>query len=740
MILSQSQTWRHLSQGCSRILWPGLLLSALVLAQSGPSAPGAPGEPATWTNGNKEGVGTSATLASKVWFTLREGVMSETYYPAVDVANTRSLMFAVSDGRTFAMAEDDPSFVRQLVVTNPRALSFRQINRDGRGRFTIAKSYTVNPEFSTILIDVDFQSHTGRDYQLYVIYDPSMANSGLHDTAAAYGGQGAFIAYEGDQVAALISNTGFAEMSAGFLGTSDGWADLKKNFKLTQAYARAEDGNVVCVARIKRPANQAAGRGTLHCTLALAFADEVDKALGEAEHCLETDFAETQAAYEKGWMDWLATLRHASPRYERQFNLAAMTLKAHEDKTHRGAMIASLTIPWGDTTNANEPNIGGYHLVWSRDLYQVATAFMALGDQEAAKRALDYLFTVQQKPDGSFPQNSWLDGRPYWPSLQMDEVAFPLILAYQLGRTDQATYAQHVKQAADFIVAKGPATPQERWEEEEGYSPSTIAAEIAGLVCAAEIAKLNGDQASAQKYLSVADDWAKNVERWTATTTGKYGDGSYYLRINDNQDPNDGHKLEINNGGGTWDEREVVDAGFLELVRLGIKRPDDPLVAKSLRVVDRVIKVMTPKGPAWYRYNHDAYGEKADGTGWRGTGVGRLWPILTGERGEYEIANGRSAALYLEAMTRLANAGGMIPEQVWDRPASPRVRWRFGEGTGSATPLAWSLAQFIRLAVSAEQRRVIEMPEVVAARYARRNQSILPHAPSKGVAKRRPPR
>jgi enterochelin esterase-like enzyme len=331
---------------------------------------------------------------------------------------------------------------------------------------------------------------------------------------------------------------------------------------------------------------------------------------------------------------------------------------------------------------------------------------------------------VQQKPDGSFPQNSWLDGRPFWGSLQMDEVAYPLILAYQLGRTDNATWTKHVKTAADFLIARGPRTDQERWEEKPGYSPSTIAAEIAGLVCAAEIARRNSDEASAGIYLAAADDWARNVERWTATTTGVYGDKNYYLRITENDDPNDGAAFNVGNGGGTFDERKIVDAGFLELVRLGIKRADDPLIAKSLKVVDEVIRVRTPNGDAWYRYNNDGYGEMDDGRPWnfdgKYTGKGRLWALLSGERGQYEIARDEKTAARgrLDAMMGMANEGLMIPEQVWDKPVSPtRPRFEFGEGTGSATPLAWSMAQFIRLATNLAENRNMDTPDIVRKRY-----------------------
>jgi glucoamylase len=343
-----------------------------------------------------------------------------------------------------------------------------------------------------------------------------------------------------------------------------------------------------------------------------------------------------------------------------------------------------------------------------------------MGDVASARRALDYLFNVQQKADGSFPQNSRADGRPIGGGLQMDQLAFPLILAYQLGRNDRVTWRKHIKPAADFIIKRGPATGQDRWEEKSGYSPATIAAEIAGLVCAARIAQIQGDPQSARAYLQKADEWARNVERWTATNTGRYGDGRYYLRITENDNPNDGAKIEINSGGGTYDEREIVDAGFLELVRLGIKSADDPLVRKSLEIVDKLIKEETPGGAAWYRYNHDAYGERDDGGSYDGrTGKGRLWTLLTGERGEYELARGEKALArkHLDAMMGFANSGMMIPEQVWNR--SFGLAYRPGSGTGSATPLAWSMAQFIRLAMNLKAGRNLETPRIVAARYVR---------------------
>lgn len=717
-----------------------LLISAITCASltlfaqtTNNRAPGAPGKDAQWEGAGKEGVGTSASLKSKVWFTLRDGVMTEVYYPTVDVANVRLLQFIVVSAdrkRVETESEDTTHFLDTL---DPRSLSFRQLNTAKSGAYTISKTYVVDPRRHTIQIRVHFETRNKAPYALYVYYDPSLNNSGMHDSAWTQGG--ALLASDGNKVSALVSSTGFDEMTSGYFETSDGliklqqegekaqgfgtgWDDkrLFRKWGMTGSYARATDGNIVQVARVKNPAT---------FTLALGFGKTEDEALRNARDSLKKTFASVRNEYDSGWHQYLTSLRKVPAKYQRQFDMAAMVLKAHEDKTYRGAMVASLTVPWGGGPNANEPNISGYHTVWARDLYQVATAFHAMGDKASADRALNYLFTIQQKPDGSFPQNSWLDGRPAGGGLQMDQVAYPLILAYQLGRTDNVSWLKHVKPAADFIVRNGPMTPQERWEEEAGYSPSTIAAEIAGLVCAAEIARRNNDQESAETYLATADEWARKVDRWTATMNGFYGDKNYYLRISDDDDPNDGAPLEINSNGGTYDERRIVDAGFLELVRLGIKRPDHPIVTKSLAVVDEVIKFETPKGDAWYRYNHDAYGEREDGGRYDArAGRGRLWTLLTGERGEYELARGEKelARTRLDAMMNFANEGGMIPEQIWDKAKSPSPDFRFGEGTGSATPLAWSMAQFIRLAVNLEVGRNLDTPDIVAARYLKRNQ------------------
>ncbi len=472
-------------------------------------------------------------------------------------------------------------------------------------------------------------------------------------------------------------------------------------------------------------------------TLALGFAPTRRQALATARASLRTGLLRVALRYQLGWHRYLSSLRHA-PRSlktageDREYIVSQMVLAASEDKTYRGAFVASPTMPWAWGTGLQTPS-GPYHLVWSRDLYEIATALIADGDTAGARRALHFLLFRQQQPDGSFPQNSYVTGKPALTNLQLDEVADPIILAWQLGAHDPATW-QHVKLAADFIVGwhdnqghAAPYTPQERWENQAGYSPATIAAEIAGLVCAASIAQQNGDSADATKYLQTADAWRAHLNAWTLTTTGPDG-GAYYLRLTKDGNPNAGTTYSVGDSGPTLDQRAVVDPSFLELVRLGVVAPEDPNILSTLNVVDKQLSVLTPKGRFWHRYTGDGYGEQKDGQPWNvgfpagsQTTIGRVWPIFAGERGEYELAAGHGAAPELRAMTAAANPTGLIPEQVWDQnPPSGQPGFAPGTPTFSATPLAWSHAQFIRLAWSISAGRPVEQPAIVACRYVRK--------------------
>ena len=739
------------------LIFIGGVITCVISAFAQATAPGGPGQDAQWLSAGKQAIGTSANLESKVWFTLANGVLTEVLYPNVQTANVQMLQFVVVNPKTKKVETEWDDANHQIKSLRPDSLTFQQINTAKSGEWKITKTYATDPKNDAVLIDVRFE-RTDKSLGLYAYYDPSIGNSGMGDIGSIFGVShvnktGLNGLEAGDEKARIRSMLVFSVPVSGMRSAFSAETAVQL-FEREPNLNSLNDGpgNIVQIARIEEPDR---------FTATLAFGSKAGGIPDATIGAVSREFQVILAEYEKGWADFVKTLPRVDPKYQAQFKMAAMVMKALEDKTIPGANVASLSVPWGGGGNANEGG-NGYRMVWSRDLYHVFTAFLAIGDRAAAERALDFLFKIQQKEDGSFPQNSGLNGTGGWGSLQMDEVGYPLIMAWQIGKFDKETYEKHVKRAADFIVKNGPFSPQERWEERPGYSPSTIAAEIAGLVCGADIAKRNGDNASAELYLKTADNWAANIEKWTATTKGKYGDGNYYLRISEKGEPDGNHKIELNNNAGTFYEHEIVDAGFLELVRLGIKPADDPLIVKSLKVIDQLIKVETPNGPAFYRYNNDGYGEMPDGRKWnwdgKYTGKGRPWPLLSGERGQYEIASANLKFLIsnLRTQNQMTNKGAreesgirnselnkakerldhmlafaseslMLPEQIWDKKDAPPntdrrfiPELKFGEGTGSATPLAWSMAQFIRLATNLKAGKNLDTPQIVYDRYVRK--------------------
>jgi glucoamylase len=693
-------------------------------------APGAPGQKPDWLPADKHGFGTARTLASKVWFTLEGGELSEVYYPRIDTPSFRDLQFVVSDGRSFAERERD-STVQRTLMADPRSLTYTQINTEIHHRWRLIKTYVTDTRRAVVAINVHFESLTGRRYHVYVLADPALSNDGAHDTGTCTGST--LLTTDKDMASAILTSPRLKQVSCGYKGTSDGWSDLSAHKRMRWHYSSAPNGNVVETGETSLTGT----RRHRDLTLAVAFGSNARAALANARGSLGDGFNALARSYIRGWHAYLASLRRPpssliTQAERREYLTSAMVLAASEDKTYRGAYVASPTMPWAWGTGLQNPS-GPYHLVWSRDLYEIATALIAEGDSAGARRALHFLFYVQQKPDGSFPQNSDVTGKPVWTGLQLDEVSDPIILAHQLGETGPAVWT-HVKRAADFIIGwhddqghTAPYTPQERWENQAGYSPATISAEIAALVCAADIARKNGDNASATKYLQTADAWQQKVNDWTLTTNGPYG-GSYYLRLTKDGNPNAGTTYDIGDSGPNGvDQRSIVDPSFLELVRLGIKAPNDPNILHTIQVVDAQLAVHTPNGTFWHRYNHDGYGEQRDGGPWNvgfppgsQATIGRIWPIFAGERGEYELAAGQSAAARLQAMAAAANDGGLLPEQVWDdNPPSGQPGFAPGTPTFSATPLAWTHAQLIRLAWSIVAGHPVEQPAIVACRYVR---------------------
>jgi glucoamylase len=510
------------------------------------------------------------------------------------------------------------------------------------------------------------------------------------------------------------------------VGKSDGWTDLAGNLRMDWEFDRAPDGNLALTGELQR-------EGAREFTMGVAFGNGLHSATTALFESLAIPF---DAHLERFTEQWDRPGRKVLPLGDSScdecdlYHGSYSLLMAHEDKTFPGAFIASLSIPWGEARDDRDQ--GGYHLVWTRDMVSTATGLLAAGNAESPLRALIYL-AVSQNGDGGFPQNFWIDGEPYWRGVQLDEVAFPILLAWKLSRNGALGNFDPwpmVRMAARYLIVNGPATHQERWEEASGYSPSTLASNIAALVCAACFARERGDDATALFIEEYADFLECHVEAWTVTGTGTLLPGvpRHFIRIlpvdvfdpSPVEDPDSG-VLVLNNRppGSPWKfpAREVVDAGFLELVRYGIRGPDDPVVVDSLRVVDAVLKVDTACGPCWRRYNNDGYGQREDGGPFVGWGKGRAWPLLTGERGHYELAAGRDPEPFLRAMEAFSIPTGLLPEQVWDETDRPDLHMYLGRPTGAARPLMWAHAEYIKLLRSRSEGRVFNFLPEVASRY-----------------------
>jgi glucoamylase len=670
-----------------------------------------------------------------VWFTLQRGRTSEVFYPNLSTPSVRNLELIVTDGRTFTDRES--SDTRQRTIRpDARSLSFTQVNTAKSGRYRITKRYVTDPRRDALLVHVRLESLDGGRYQLFALHDPALGNTGQDDRARTSGHDLVATDTAAKVATSLVSHPAFGATSNGLLGRNDGWTDLAGDHRLDNHAAAAGPGNVVQTGRV---AGIDGSRGHQYATLTLGFGPDAAQARDAARKSAQAGFASSARLYNQGWHHYLSSLRAvpaSASGVRRQYLASELVLAASEDKQNRGAIVASPSAPWvwGDEVEGLSSPSGAYHLVWSRDSYEFGTALWADGDRAAARRIVDFLFDKQQKADGSFPQNSDTTGKEVWTELQLDETALPIVLAHLVGRDDAATYA-HVKKAANFIAGfkdddtglSAPFSPQERWENQSGYSPNSIAAQIAGLVCAADIARRNGDDASARRWLALADRWRAKVKDWTVTTNGPLSAKPYFLRLTKDGRPNAGTTYGMGDGGpSTIDQRAVVDPSFLDLVRYGILAPNDPDVLSTLPVVDKQLESRTPNGPFWHRFSRDGYGETRDGGQWditdsdTFTTLGRGWPLLTGERGEYTVAAGRSAASYLKAMAAATGSGDMLAEQVWDgRAPTGKPCCPAGEGTRSATPLVWSHAGLVRLAWTMQLGRPADQQAVVADRYTR---------------------
>jgi glucoamylase len=529
---------------------------------------------------------------------------------------------------------------------------------------------------------------------------------------------------------ALACSAGWLNRSVGFVGFSDGWQDLSQHKQMTWSYDRAENGNIALTGEIDIHAATGA------FTLALGFGRNAAEAGNRAVASLSAGFERAKKEYISEWQAWqqqLLPLGGDGQGLRDLYRTSTAVMRTHESKNSPGGLIASLSVPWG--FSKGDDDLGGYHLAWPRDLVETASGLLAAGAHEDARRVLLYLQSTQE-PDGHWPQNMWLDGTPYWGGIQMDETALPILLVdlarreKALDQGEQQRLWPMVKRAASFIVQNGPVTQQDRWEEDPGYSPFTLAAEIAALLCAADLAALDHEPDVATYLRETADFWNDSIEQWIyvkgTDLAKKAGVEGYYVRIappeiSDASSPARGFVTIKNRPPGESDlpASEIVSPDALALVRFGLRAADDPRIVNTVRVIDSLLKVDMPYGPLWHRYNDDGYGEHRDGSPFDGTGIGRAWPLIAGERAHYELAAGRKseAERLLRAAASAANEGGLIPEQIWDAADLPGRELFFGRPSGSAMPLVWAHAVYVTLLRSLRDNRVFGMPPQTVQRY-----------------------
>ncbi|SHG56988.1 glucoamylase [Jatrophihabitans endophyticus] len=747
------------------------LLAVPAASQAAPAgtAAGAPGSLSRFDLARKDCVGTARNRTSKVWFTVANGVLSDVYEPTIDNTNVHSLQYVVTDGRSFTdLQERDTTYTVRADLTG---MACTVTATSSAHHYRLVTTYLADPERDAVVVHTVLQQPRGASYRVYARLDAHVNGNGggggpnggadtgsvrdgvpvVGDTATV--SQAANRDYAVPTFMALDSPT-LRGASVGYAdAASDGLRQLDADHALTP-YSAAPDGHVVATAEVTPR------HGDI--TMALGFGRTAADATRTAARTAHRDPRAVAVDYLRGWARYDAGLRRpargTSLAALRSYWLSANVLKASEDKTFPGAVVASLASPWGQAVSAGDlvggkpVYFGSYREVFARDLYEAVTGLLASGDLGTARAATRFLFERQQQAAGNMPRNSLLNGRiaPDNGTEQLDETAYPLLMVYLTGLSgDRTLYREHVVPAADFVVARGPSFGLERWEEQSGYSPSTIAAEIAGLTAAATIAHRQGDDAHARVYQAAADEFQRTVKAHTVTTTGPYSDKPYFVRLTKDGNPDAGTTYGLGNGSVQADQRSVVDGGFQELVRLGALPADDADVTNSLHVLDHVIAKQTATGTGYYRYGtdgagtEDGYGDcwtadptdcPKDGQPWPTTssGSGQLWPVLSGERAETAIAQGDYALARSQQsfLLRSTSGVGLVPEQAWGNadlaadpygtdPTTASIGFAGGKAAGSASPLTWAQAQQVRLVRDLGERRTTDRPDITTARYVR---------------------
>ncbi|MDD2722124.1 MAG: glycoside hydrolase family 15 protein [Gallionella sp.] len=667
----------------------------------------------TWASAAKDMVGASLG-SSRLWFTIADGILTEVYYPRIDIPQIKDLGFIIADDEGF-WVELRRLGNYQVSLPFPGVPAVEIVHTHPRFTFTLQ----ICPMQNRDVLMMRFRLEGEANLKPYALLstrlgdnaDNNLARVGNHNGRTILGAeQGPF----GIALAACGEDglDAWQRNSVGEEAASDGWQDFNQHGRMTWTYDSAGPGTTALTGELPQQA-----------TLSLGLATSIESAATLAVSGLMEKFSKIWDLQCHVWQAWQGgcCFPAATAKLNEQLRLSAMVLKVHQDRTYCGAAVASLSVPWGSSSQSRS----GYHLVWSRDLVETAGAMVAMGSYGDAREVLRYLIATQQE-DGHWLQNQWLGGAPYWQGIQLDEAAFPVILAATLSAHDELgdiPVKDMVLRALRFIACAGPSTAQDRWEEDTGINTFTLAIIIAALV---EGSTWLDDDAR-QFALLLADNWNAHLDDWTFVQDTKLAKqlniNGYYIRTAPEStlihEGTQSEHILIKNLACDPDlaADEQVATDFLQLVRYGLRRADDPRIQDSLKTVDHLLKTDTPYGPVWHRYNGDGYGEKDDGSPFDGTGRGRGWPLLVGERGHYALTKGEDPLPYLESMAAMSGTAGLMPEQVWDSMDIPERNLTLGKPSGSAMPLVWTHSEFIKLYFSRKLGYPVDRPAATWQRY-----------------------
>ncbi len=673
----------------------------------GSHAFGWPGLSPRWAAGDKDFVLT-ALGTSQVWACVGGGVLNEVFWPNTGRPQLRDLGFLVTGDGFWSEVKRKAKYT----VTRHQECAASQQIVHTHERYTLTLDVVCDSKRDVVLVRFALlATNPSEALELHVLAAPHLGGTGNGNSAWVDGST--LFAQKDSEALAIIADDTFTYGSAGFVGQSDGWQDLNANGKITWQFDHAENGNVALTGTV----------AALSGTIAIGFSTTSSGAKVLARAALAEGFEQILLAYSAGWNAWLDTINigHIDPELDALALQSAIVLRVHEDTTFAGASVASLATPWG----AWHDDPGGYHLVWPRDCAETGFALLALGLVGEARKMLYFLAATQQS-DGHWNQNFRPDGEPFWTGMQLDETALPVMLAAKLAElgelleSDVRALRPMVRDAVCFLIANGPTTDQDRWEETAGVNAFTLAATIAALVGAATSGLL--DEADATEAISVADEWFSQIDQFLyvegASLDETYGTKGHYVRVSPREaDGKNGTVTIANRNGETAEASWLVGMEFLALVRYGLRSPTDQRILDTVRIVDAELGQTLDGHRLYHRYQLDGYGEQEDGSAFDGTGIGRLWPLLTGERGNYAIDSDEDPLPYLRAIVASTTQGGMIPEQVWDAAPIPARRLYPGRPSGSAAPLVWAHAEYLKLFCAATGKPIIDRLQSVQNRY-----------------------